>query len=196
MKKFALLAALATVFTPSTAISSSAQATIQNFGYHMKNWNIGMATALMANLDSTSYYTSCVTAASATSDEVFLLLDFASYLSGGFNLGIFMNSINVVLIKLMQQYEYCGVNELYIKWDQIMSNISDISGTTVNLILMIALGWTNKDTAPYKVYDLWKAGWAIRNWTQIGQGFQLLFAQLAKYDAPEFSIEVNIMGSI
>ena len=83
----------------------------------MKNWNIGMATALMDNLDSTSYYTSCVTAATATSDEIFLLLDFATYLSGGFNFGIFLNSINVVLIKLMQQYEYCGVNELYIKWD-------------------------------------------------------------------------------
>ena len=162
----------------------------------MKNWNIGMATALMANLDSTSYYTSCVTAATSTSDEIFKLLDFSLYLTGGFNLGIFMNSINVVLIKLMQQYEYCGVNELYIKYDQIMSNIADICGLAVNLILMIGLGWSAKDTAPYKVYDLWVAGWDIKDWMKIGQGFQLLFAQMAKYDAPEFSIEVNIMGSI
>ena len=108
----------------------------------MQNWNVGMATALMANLDSTSYYTSCVTAATATSKEILLLLDFSLYLTGGFNLGIFMNSINVVLIKLMQQYEYCGVNELYIKYDQIMSNIADISGLATNLILMIALGWS------------------------------------------------------
>ena len=108
----------------------------------MQNWNVGMATALMANLDATSYYTSCVTAATDTSTEVFKLLDFSLYLTGGFNLGIFMNSINVVLIKLMQQYEYCGVNELYIKYDQIMSNIADISGLCTNLILMIALGWS------------------------------------------------------
>ena len=130
-----------------------------------------MATALMANLDATSAYTSCVTAATATSDEVFLLLDFGAYLSGSFNFGIFLNSINVVLIKLMQQYEYCGVNELYIKWDQIMSNVSDISGMTVNLILMIALGWSAKDTAPYKVWDLWTDGYDIRDWMQVGQGF-------------------------
>ncbi len=76
-----------------------------------------------------------------------------------------------------------------------MSNVSDISGMCMNLILMIALGWSAKDTAPYKVWDLWKAGYDIKDWMQVGQGFQLLFAQLAKYDAPEFSIEVNIMGS-
>ena len=76
-----------------------------------------------------------------------------------------------------------------------MSNVSDISGMTMNLILMIALGWSAKDTAPYKVWDLWTDGYDIRDWMQVGQGFQLLFAQLAKYDAPEFSIEVNIMGS-
>ena len=107
----------------------------------MKNWNVGMATALMANLDTASYYTFFVTTATDTSDVVFSSST-SLYLTGGFNLVIFMNSINVVLIKLMQQYEYCGINELYIMYDQIMSNITEISGLCANLILMIALGWS------------------------------------------------------
>ena len=106
-----------------------------------------------------------------------------------------MNLINVVLIKLMAQFEDCGVNELFIMWDQILSHVSDVSGMVVNLATMIGTGWENKDTAPYKVYDLWVVGWKHNDWMEMGKGFQLLFAQLAKYDAPDLQIEVNIMST-
>ena len=178
---------------PAMALSSSIQATIEYFGYHLKNYNIGMMTALMSNLDQTSAHTTCVVSATATSAEVFKLLDFEDYLNGGFNLGVFMNSLNVVFIKMMQQFEDCGVQELYIRYDNIMSHVSDISSLGVNLAVMIGTGWKNKDTAPYVVWDLWQEGWKHRDWLDIGKGLQLLFAQLAKYDAPELSIEVNIM---
>ena len=176
----------------TAAINASAQNTLRNFGFHLKRWNRGMATALMSTLDN-EFGTTCVTSADATSDEVFALMDFENYLNDGFNLGIFMNGVNVVFVKLMQQYEDCGVNELYIKYDNIMSHLSDIISLCVNLIVMIATGWKNKDTAPYKSWDLMSDGWKYKDWAGIGTGFQLLFAQLAKYDAPEINIEVNIM---
>ena len=100
-KTFFALLALAILMPSAMAISSSIQATIEYFGYHCKQWNIGMMTALMANLDATSAHTTCVTSASSTSDELFKLMNFANYVNGGFNLGVFMNSINVVFIKLM-----------------------------------------------------------------------------------------------
>ena len=150
-----------------------------------------MMVALMANLDNTVDYTTCVIAAKETSAEILKMLDFAGYISGGFNLGTFMNSINIMSIKLNKQNEDCGVRELYVKWDNAMSSVSDISGMVVNLGIAIGTGWANKDTYPFKAYDLWVEGWKYSDWMTIGKGFQLLMAQLVKFDAPEFAIEVE-----
>ena len=154
----------------ANGISTSIQNTINYFGYHLKNYNIGMMTALMSNLDATSEHTTCVVSATATSDEVFLLLDFENYLTGGFNLGTFLNSMNVVFIKVMQQFEDCGVNELYIQYDNIMSHVSDITSLGVNLAVMLGTGWKNKDTAPFITWDLWEEGWKHKDWLEIGKG--------------------------
>jgi hypothetical protein len=194
MRKIFFALVVLAIFAPAAmAISTSIQATIANFGYHIERWNIGMMTALMANLDATSGYTTCVGAAILTSKEILKMLDFANYLNGNFNLGIFMESINVMTLLLMQQFEFCGVNELFIKWDQMMSHVSDISGAVVNLSVVIGTGWANKDTYPFKVYDLWIEGWKYSDWSTIGKGFQLLMAQIAKFDAPEIVIEVETM---
>ena len=75
-KGFFALVVVALMAPAAIALSQSIQQTINNFGYHVKTWNIGMSTALMANLDQTAAHTTCVTAAVATSDEIFKLLAF------------------------------------------------------------------------------------------------------------------------
>ena len=155
-----LLAVMAAMTGSVVGISESIAATIRNFGWHMQEFNLGMMTALMSNLDATSIGTTCVESAIDTSDELYLLLDFSLYITDGFNFGVFMNSINVVFVKLMQQFEDCGVNELFIQWDNIMSHISDICGVVVNLAIAVGVGWANRDTFPYIVYDEhWVPGW-------------------------------------
>ena len=153
-----------------------------------------MMTALMSNVETgNNYKTTCVIAAIETSDELFKLLDFAGYLSGGFNLGTFMQSINVMLIKLMAQQERCGVNELYIMWDTIMSSVAAVSGAAVNLIIMVGVGYANSDTAPYKAYGMWTTAYDSFDWLLFGRGFQLLMSQIVKYDAPD--IDTDLVGT-
>jgi len=65
-----------------------------------------------------------------------------------------------------------------------MSHISDVCGMVVNLAMAVGLGWANKDTYPYIVWDHWVYGWNYKDFYEWGLGFQILFAELAKYDAP------------
>ena len=115
-------------------------------------------------------------------------MDFDAYLSGGFNFGTLMNSSNVLMIKLMDQFEMCGVNELYIMWDTVMSSWADLCSMIVNVAIMIGVGWENEDTAPFIVLELWKDGWKRNDWAEIGKGFLLLMSQAVKYDAPDLQI--------
>ena len=66
----------------------------------------------------------------------------------------------------------------------------------VNLAVMIGTGWTDKNTAPFVFYDLMSEGWKMKSFLTMGKAFQLLFAQLAKYDAPDLQIQVNVMSTI
>ena len=125
----------------NAGITGSVSATFTYFGYHCKMFNRGMMLALMSNLDNSNAHTTCVKAADIASDELLLLFAFALYSTGGFNLGIFMNQINVFMISLMQQYEDCGCNELLIQWDTIMSTGADATSMGVNFIVMLAVGW-------------------------------------------------------
>lgn len=191
-KALGLLVAVAMVVPTGIAVSSSIERTLKNFGDAMEWFNLGMATSLLSNIDlSQNSDTSCIIAAKVTSDEIFKLLDFAGYLNGGFNLGVFMESINVVNMKMQYQFEQCGVRELFIKWDNLMSHVSDVCGTVVNLAVAIGTGWTNKDTYPFKFYDITVLAYANSNWLQWGQAMQLLFAQLVKFDAADIVIEAE-----
>ena len=113
-KTFFGLVLVAIMAPAAVAISASIAATFQNFGFHMENFNVGMMTALMSNIDAVSDSTTCVLGAKKTSHEIYKLLDFNGYLNGGFNFGIFLERINVVFLHLMQQFEYCEVNGLLI----------------------------------------------------------------------------------
>ena len=190
------LVAASAIGTANAGLSTSSAALFRNFGWHLREWNVGMMTALMANLDNTSSNTTCVIAADLTSIEVMALLDFENYLNGGFNLGTFLTSINVVFIRFMDQTEACGVNELFIQWDNIMSNWSDLAGVVTNLAIMIGTGWADKNTSPFIVYDHWVLGWNNKDFREFGIGFQLLFASLAKFDAPDLQVEVSVMGLV
>ena len=94
----------------------------------------------------------------------------------------------------MQQYEDCGVNELLIQWDTIMSKIPDVTSMLINFTVMMIVGWNLKDTAPYKAYDYEAEGWRNKDFFYMGEGFELFIAQLSKYNAPELQIEVDIMS--
>ena len=120
-------------------------------------------------------------------------MDFENYISGSFNIGTFLSSTNVVMIKLMKQYEDCNINSMYIKWDNILSHIADASSALVGLIVAIAEGWKGKSTYPYKSWDLMSDGWSVRNWNEMGKGVQLMFAEIASYQGPELTVEVNLM---
>ena len=178
----------------SAGISKSVSDTFNNFGWHTKQWNRGMMTALMANLDQTSIHTTCVKAADTASEELLLLFAFALYSTGGFNLGIFLQQVNIFMILLMQQYEDCGVNELNIQWDTIMSKPVDATSMAVNFTVMMLVGYSSHDTAPYKAWEYEKTGWQNKDFLYMGEGFQLFFAQLSKYEAPELQLEVDIMS--
>ena len=69
-----------------------------------------------------------------------------------------------MFIKLMAQYESCGINELYILWDTIMSSVSAVSGAVANLAVMIGVGYENFDTAPYKSYNIWVDAYDHFDW--------------------------------
>ena len=151
---------LAALFGVSNAgISSSISDSFTYFGYHCKMWNRGMMLALMSNLDNTNAHSTCVQAADTASDELLLLFAFALYSTGGFNLGVFLQQLNIFMILFMQQYEDCGVNELLIQWDTIMSKGADATSMGMNFLIMMIVGWSLKDTAPYKAYDYEKEGW-------------------------------------
>ena len=154
------IVALAILFGVSSAgISKSISDSFTYFGYHCKMWNRGMMLALMSNLDNTNAHSTCVQSADAASNELLLLFAFALYSAGGFNLGIFLQQTNIFMILFMQQYEDCGVNELLIQWDTIMSKTADATSMGMNLLIMIIVGYSLKDTAPYKAYDYEKEGW-------------------------------------
>merc|ERR1711983_253029 len=98
----------------------------------------------MSNLDATQAHSTCVQAADAASDELLLLFAFALYSVGGFNLGIFLQQLNIFMILFMQQYEDCGVNELLIQWDTIMSKTADATSMGMNLLIMLTASiWTS-----------------------------------------------------
>ena len=64
----------------------------------------------------------------------------------------------------------------------------------VNLIVMIATGWANKDTAIFKSFDHFSDGWKYKKFLEFGIGLQMLFAGMVKYEAPELKIDVNPMN--
>jgi len=91
MRKAAfLIAIMATFLGTAMGLSASIQATIMNFGWHLKRFNLGMMTALMPNPDPNALDSTCVSSAILTSDQLLSMLDFEEYTTNGFNFGIFM----------------------------------------------------------------------------------------------------------
>ena len=142
-----------------------------NFGWHLKRFNLGMMTALMPNPDPDAVDSTCINDTNETSEQLLLMLDFESYITDGFNFGIFMESFSTVNVLMTNQFQSCGVAELYIRWDNIMSHISDVCGMVVNISMAVGLGWTNKDTYPYLVWDHWVDGWNHKDFYEWGLGF-------------------------
>ena len=194
MKTILKYLAAAALVSTAAAQTTSVIAAFFNFGYHFKQYNRGLMTALMPNLDATSDDTTCVISADATSDVMFEILDWTNFPNGSFNVGIFMNTFNILMILMMQQFEDCGIAELMIQYDSTFSHWADLTSMGVNLAVMLGTGYADKDTAPFKTWDLWKEGWARKDWKEIGVGLMLLMAQLTKYEATPFKQDVIPMS--
>ena len=195
MKTILKYLAAAALVSTAAAQTTSVIATFLNFGYHIKQYNRGLMTALMPNLDATSDDTTCVISADATSLVMLEILDWSNFPNGSFNVGTFANTFNILMILLMQQFEDCGIAELMIQYDSTLSHWADLTSMGVNLAVMLGTGWADKDTAPYKTADIWDEAWAKRDWKEIGVGLMLLMAQLTKYEAPVFTQDVIPMSS-
>ena len=69
MRKAAfLIAIMATFLGTAMGLSASIQATIMNFGWHLKRFNLGMMTALMPNPAPDAVDSTCINDTNETSE--------------------------------------------------------------------------------------------------------------------------------
>jgi len=165
-----------------TAQADIAQ-TFNNFGIHLARINEGMMRAMVA--DPSANNTDCVAQATMAGVEIQNLFNVNQYFDGVFNVGNFIDQAQISSIQVLSEFEKCGYNEFLILFDGVMSQYPELAGMGGNAITQFATGWKNKDTAMYKSYNMISDSWEKKDWASIGEGVQLFFSQLVKFESPD-----------
>ena len=164
--------------------------TFRNFGLHVAQLNEGMMRAMQS--DPKANNTTCVTQATKASVEIQKLFNVGQYFDGVFNIGDFFNQLQISSIQVLSEFEKCNYNEFLIQFDGVMSHIPEVSGMGANLVTQLTqglIGYTY-DTSVYKSYFLIADAYDKWDWVSIGQGVQLFFSQLTKFEAPDVKQQV------
>lgn len=96
--------------------------------------------------------------------------DFSAYAGvDGYDSQVFMNTLQVMLISLVAEFDSCSFNEFLISLDGMLSNIPAGVAAGINFATQIADGWTNQDTSIYLAYNMILAGMEDdNNWEIFG----------------------------
>ena len=95
---------------------------------------------------------------------------------------------------MVEQFEYCGVNEFLISLDGAANNIpATVAGFNV-IATQVITGWNTEDTSIYYALANIKKTAHLHDKTELGKGLGLLVSQILKFEAPAAKVEVVPAG--
>ena len=166
------------------------------WGTKLAYLNKGMMSQMQADPADTD--NDCYTNTLATNAEILILVDFESYVLGGFDAGTFAEQFKVMNIKYMQQVDACNFTQYLIAGDAFLNNIPNFAAGSMNLLTQIGTGYSEADTSAFLAYQKILDGNDLDDpeaqFEKYGEGFQLFTAELLKISAEEASIEVSPTG--
>lgn len=145
--------------------------------------------------DPSNTYSDCYLSSQVTGASIKDALDFANYLTGGFNTADLMSKGQIIMMNLMTQYDDCKYTGFLVQLDQFMSNIPQFAGSFSNLATQIATGYTNSNTPVFISYKNIKDSYNAKDWNGVGKGFQLFLSQLVKFQAPDSNVKVSLVSN-
>jgi hypothetical protein len=109
MKTSAVMLTLAATAATSNAFD------FLNIGDNLSTINLGMMQSMQP--DPSNTYSDCYLSSNITGASIVDALDFASYLSGGFNTADLMSKGQIVMMNLMTQYDDCKYTGFLVQLD-------------------------------------------------------------------------------
>ena len=103
-----------------------------SFGQNLANLNMGMMKSMMNDPDGTS--NACYEATVATGDALIKMTDFAAYITGGFDIGTFGETLKIAQINFIAQTSACDYNKFLIAGDMFLNKIPNVSAGAANLV--------------------------------------------------------------
>lgn len=100
--------------------------------------NIGAVTQLTQSPSDTT--STCYVSAEATNALIVDMADFAQYTTGGFDPATFTQKFQLMNIKLMKEFEDCGVIPLLVKLDTMINDLPQTVSAVTNLGTQVATG--------------------------------------------------------
>lgn len=174
--------------TVDTSDFSSLESTFYNWSVNFADWNLGAMQQMQTNPNDQT--TLCYLSTVATNDSVAVTTNFRNYVVGGFDASELLEHLLVVQLKLMSQFDDCGVSEMLIMADSMFSNLPEASGAGVNIVAQLGLGASAQDTAVYLAGAKFVDGYNDNyNWNKMGAGFVLFSAELLKFQSPEYKVD-------
>ena len=186
--------AATTTLAGSLGLDAGTILTIANVGAVVADVNNNLMKALTQDPSQASIASDCIAKtadASVAINSMFNLNNYEGWTS-------VINFLNVTMIKVMNQFNNCGMNTYLAKIDEAVSTISRASGMGANAAAQVAYYYASgqKDFKP-AVIKSWEdiiAAGTNKQWGTMAQGIQLFFSQLVKFEANDKMQEVKGMN--
>lgn len=138
MKSTATAAMLLAAASANSAVCDTSLSKFCNFGNNLANFNLGMMKSMISDPDNSD--STCVVAADETGEQLRIQFNLANYEGGSFNMGDFVDQLQISGILLMSQYNECGFNDYLVQLDQFFSKTPQLVGGISNLATQLVTG--------------------------------------------------------
>ena len=120
-----------------TSVRADVQSDLAAFGQVLNDVNKGFMAALTEDPDSLS--TDCVERSEASGVEIEKLFDTTTYYDDQFSIGALLKQGQIVVIKIMDQFNHCNFNAYLVNLDNMFSKIPELSGMGANVIAEVVV---------------------------------------------------------
>ena len=80
------------------------------------------------------------------------MFDANNYTNGIINQAEFLELFQIMSFSMMEQFEYCGINQLLILIDGALSDIPNSLSALSSIGTQLYFGWENRDTSIYLAF--------------------------------------------
>ena len=155
------------------------ETTPMRFSRYIQEMNLGAMRSFQANPDDLE--TDCYTQAQETNSLFNPMFDASNYTNGVINQAEFLELFQIMSFSMMEQFEYCGINQLLILIDGAMSDLPNTLSALSSIGTQLYFGWENRDTSIYLAFADIEDACLLDNKEECGYGIGLFVGQTLKY---------------